>query len=42
MVIDEGASGNKILAVTGGLELFGSSPTTSWGKLTKTAHVGDT
>ena len=42
MVIDEGASGNKILAVTGGLELFGLEPTTSWAKLTKTAHVGDT
>ena len=42
MVIDEGASGNKILAVTGDLELFGLSPTTSWAKLTKTAHVGDT
>ena len=41
MVIDKSASGNKILAVTGGLELYGQEHATSWTKLTRTALVGD-
>ena len=42
MVLDQGASGNKMLAVTGGLEFYGNPPRTIWSRLTATAEVGAT
>jgi hypothetical protein len=42
LLIDPEASGNKMLAVTGGLEFFGVAPTTPWTKLSQIAPVGAT
>lgn len=42
MVLDQGASGNKMLATTGGLEFYGNPPSTIWTRLTETAEVGAT
>lgn len=42
MVLDPDASGNKMLAVTGGIEFYGTVPDNIWTKLTKIAKVGDT
>lgn len=42
LVIDPDASGNKMLAVTGGLEFYGVQPQTPWTRLTQTAVVGAT
>ena len=40
MVIDPDASGNKMLAVTGSLELYGKVPSTVWTRMTQTASAG--
>jgi hypothetical protein len=32
---------NKVLAVTGGIELFGNPPTTIWTRLAEYAVAGD-
>ena len=42
LVLDPDASGNKMLAVTGGLEFYGIQPQNSWSKLTEIATVGAT
>jgi hypothetical protein len=42
IVIDPQVAGNKMLAVTGKLQLFGPIPTTTWTKLTAFARPGDT
>ncbi len=42
LVIDPDASGNKMLAVTGGLEFYGIEPQTAWTKLTETASINST
>ena len=42
LVVDPGESGNKMLAVTGGLNMFGVPPGTIWTKLTAMASVGAT
>lgn len=42
LVIDGDASGNKMLAVTGGLEFYGVQPQTAWTRLTATATIGAT
>jgi hypothetical protein len=39
-VIDSGASGNKMLAVTGGIEFYGITPRTVWTRLTEIAAKG--
>jgi hypothetical protein len=41
-VIDPATSGNKMLAVSGGLELYGNHPATIWTRLTSMAQVGAT
>jgi hypothetical protein len=43
LVIDDKVeASNKELAVTGGLELYGSPPESTWTRLTKYASAGDT
>lgn len=40
LLIDPESSGNKILAVTGGLEFYGTPPSSEWTKLSKIAVIG--
>jgi hypothetical protein len=42
MVIDQDASGNKIMIVTGGLEFYGSATDNIWNRLTAIAPAGST
>ena len=43
LLIDEFIdAGNKVLAVTGGLELFGQTPNTIWTRLTEEVDAGAT
>jgi hypothetical protein len=42
LVIDnDSETGNKIMAVTGKLYLYGKSPSTKMTRLSSSAHVGD-
>ena len=41
-LIDAGASGNKMLAVTGGIQFYGITPKTVWTRLTAIAPKGAT
>ena len=40
MLVDPDASGNKMMVITGGLELYGVEPETTWTRLVRTALVG--
>jgi len=42
LVIDPNASGNKMLANTGGLKFFGNPPKNVWTRLTTTAVMTST
>lgn len=39
-VIDPSASGNKMLVITGALEMYGTPPSITWTRLTAIAPVG--
>ena len=41
MIDDEVDASNKILAITYGIELYGSQPGTTWTRLTSFASAGD-
>lgn len=41
-VLDSDASGNKMLAVTGAIEFYGTPITNTWTRLTATASIGST
>ncbi len=42
LVLDPDASGNKMLAVTGGLEFYGNAPKNIWTRLTDIATINAT
>ena len=42
LVIDDIDASNKVLAVTGGIELYGNPPATTWTRLAAYADAGST
>ncbi len=42
LIDDFSNPGNKVIVVTGRLELYGVSPSTKWTRLTASGKVGDT